>query len=287
MEQRIKGNLSQQYRAVHHAYSIVYEDQRVIIDLNTGLFFGLNEVSAVMWELLVECGMTPQEVVNEIIQQYEVDPVYALRDIEMFIEEMQCKYLLLLVNDEHNSRASSQKRCYARYPLTDLLLPLLFVLRNMGLKRWRILEWLESWITLRSVAWWLKNRGLHAFATQLGMIPAHRYVGPNDADVQRIVIHMVSAARWQHFHTACLHQYLALCWMLRRRGVLANLVIGVELFPFFAHAWLKSGPDPFQHAIHWQIGIGQRQSLQRLRSLSILFSTEMVTSEALLREERV
>jgi Transglutaminase-like superfamily/Coenzyme PQQ synthesis protein D (PqqD) len=279
MDQAQEDHLPQLYRSAPHVYAIVYEDQQVILDLHSGVFLGLNEVSTIMWRLLVEREMTPQAVGDAIREQYNVDAAQAHADVETFIEEMQRKQVLLQRNDSYEPGILSRRQLVARYRLVDRLLPLLGILRCIGLKRWETLEWVEAWITLRSAAWWLEHRGLHPFVLQLATIPTHRCVGPADGELQRLVTHMISASRWQPFRTACLHQYLALCWMLRRRGVLAHVVIGVELFPFFAHAWLKGGPDAFQHALHWHLGIGQGQSLQRLRSLSIVFSTEMVPQE--------
>jgi hypothetical protein len=40
----------------------------------------------------------------------------------------------------------------------------------------------------------------------------------------------------------CLRDSIALLRFLIRRGVAAELVIGVKLYPFAAHCWVQQGP---------------------------------------------
>lgn len=42
----------------------------------------------------------------------------------------------------------------------------------------------------------------------------------------------------------CLEQSLTLWWLLRRRGVDAELRLGVQPYPFGAHAWVEHGGEP-------------------------------------------
>jgi hypothetical protein len=49
------------------------------------------------------------------------------------------------------------------------------------------------------------------------------------------------AAAFYPRRALCLEQSLALCWLLRRRSVPAELRIGVQPLPFQAHAWVEVG----------------------------------------------
>jgi hypothetical protein len=49
------------------------------------------------------------------------------------------------------------------------------------------------------------------------------------------------AAAFYPRRALCLEQSLALCWLLRRRSVPAELRIGVQPMPFHAHAWVEVG----------------------------------------------
>lgn len=64
----------------------------------------------------------------------------------------------------------------------------------------------------------------------------------------------------------CLDQCLALCWILRRRQIAAELVIGVYKFPFTAHAWLECGGK----IIQWQAGLHDVEGIKALRSMAVI-----------------
>jgi len=49
----------------------------------------------------------------------------------------------------------------------------------------------------------------------------------------------LKAALWSPFHVACLQMSFAVALEFRRRGVAAQLVIGVRPLPFVAHAWVE------------------------------------------------
>jgi hypothetical protein len=53
-----------------------------------------------------------------------------------------------------------------------------------------------------------------------------------------------TAAAFYPRRALCLEQSLALTWLLRRRGVPAELRIGVQPRPFYAHAWVEVGGAP-------------------------------------------
>lgn len=48
-----------------------------------------------------------------------------------------------------------------------------------------------------------------------------------------------TAAAFYPRRALCLEQSLALTWLLRRRGVPAELRVGVQPRPFYAHAWVE------------------------------------------------
>jgi hypothetical protein len=52
---------------------------------------------------------------------------------------------------------------------------------------------------------------------------------------------VAAAAAFYPARVRCLEQSLALCTLLRRRGVDASLRIGVQPRPFAAHAWVEAG----------------------------------------------
>lgn len=55
---------------------------------------------------------------------------------------------------------------------------------------------------------------------------------------------VATAAAFYPRRALCLEQSLVLYWVLRRRGVEAQLKVGVRPFPFTAHAWVEHNGHP-------------------------------------------
>jgi transglutaminase-like putative cysteine protease len=83
----------------------------------------------------------------------------------------------------------------------------------------------------RTVRWVRRVVGDRADAVRPGMI----------TDVAHAV---AKAAAFYPGRAQCLEQSLVLYWVLRRRGVEARLRVGVQPFPFTAHAWVEHNGHP-------------------------------------------
>jgi hypothetical protein len=83
-----------------------------------------------------------------------------------------------------------------------------------------------------SVAW---ARGRAARAAGPGLAPEQ---------VERAAHHVAVAAAFFPGRAVCLEQSLALYVLLRGRGVPAELRIGVQVYPFQAHAWVELHGQP-------------------------------------------
>ena len=68
-------------------------------------------------------------------------------------------------------------------------------------------------------------------------VPRLREVDP-DA-VSRAEYRIAMAAALYPGRAACLERSLTLYWYLRRRGVGVHFRMGVQMYPFLAHAWLE------------------------------------------------
>jgi hypothetical protein len=92
---------------------------------------------------------------------------------------------------------------------------------------------------------WLGLRGA-GFARMRRWAEAGRIALPMQAEVaaqiaQRYALLTAIAARHGLYHANCLHQALALCRLLRREGIPAELKIGVRMAHarLDAHAWVE------------------------------------------------
>jgi len=70
------------------------EKDAVILDLDTSVYFSLNELGMLVWERLGD-GATIAEIQDEVCRLYDVTPKIAHKDIELLIAAMTAKKLLV------------------------------------------------------------------------------------------------------------------------------------------------------------------------------------------------
>ncbi|HVG45749.1 MAG TPA: lasso peptide biosynthesis B2 protein [Longimicrobium sp.] len=80
---------------------------------------------------------------------------------------------------------------------------------------------------------WARRRGAAAAGSGLA-----------SEEVARAASHVAVAAAFFPGRAVCLEQSLALYVLLRRRGVPAELRLGVQVYPFYAHAWVELHGEP-------------------------------------------
>jgi len=68
-------------------------DEMALLNLDTGVYFGLDEIGARMWELVVEDGRL-QVVAERMEDEYAVDPARLRQDLLRWIDELTAKQLL-------------------------------------------------------------------------------------------------------------------------------------------------------------------------------------------------
>ena len=82
------------FKVAPHAAWRRVEGEIVILDLNTSLYYSLNEVGARIWELLAS-GMSPHDAAERIFEEYETERGTARRDVEKLILELTKDKLLV------------------------------------------------------------------------------------------------------------------------------------------------------------------------------------------------
>jgi hypothetical protein len=63
-------------------------DELVMMDIQKGKYFSLNQVATVIWDML-EQPLTLEEVCNRLTSEYNVDPVQCQKEVETHLTEMQ------------------------------------------------------------------------------------------------------------------------------------------------------------------------------------------------------
>ncbi len=69
--------------------------ESVLLHLETGQYYGLDEVGTMIWILLVE-GTTVPEIERRILEEYDADAEQVHGDVDRILRELQSKDLLEL-----------------------------------------------------------------------------------------------------------------------------------------------------------------------------------------------
>ena len=73
--------------AVPNQVSSSLGDEAVILELSRGIYYGLNEVGARIWSLLKE-PRPAGEIRDAIVDEYDVEPATASRDVIVLLSEL-------------------------------------------------------------------------------------------------------------------------------------------------------------------------------------------------------
>jgi hypothetical protein len=98
--------------------------------------------------------------------------------------------------------------------------------------------------TLAFVDVYARLRGLRAVLRLVQRRAAHASAAADAALVTATVRRVSLAAAFYPRRARCLEQSLALYLLLRRRGIAAELRIGAQPRPFYAHAWVEVAGEP-------------------------------------------
>jgi hypothetical protein len=70
----------------------VLGDEAVLLNVQSGVYFGLNAVGTRIWELLVG-GSTQEEIVDRLRNEYDAEPEQLRADVEGFMQALAAKGL--------------------------------------------------------------------------------------------------------------------------------------------------------------------------------------------------
>jgi hypothetical protein len=83
-------------RAGPHVHARAFENELVLLDLDAGSYYGLDELGAKLW-VGVTGGKSPIEVANELKGVYAVDPETLVNDLVALADELTRRGLLVRV----------------------------------------------------------------------------------------------------------------------------------------------------------------------------------------------
>jgi hypothetical protein len=73
--------------------------EAVILDMRSGVYYGLNEVGAKIWHL-VQRPQTIQNIQSAILQEYDVEPDVCLQDIHHLLQDLSAAGLVEMSRHE-------------------------------------------------------------------------------------------------------------------------------------------------------------------------------------------
>jgi hypothetical protein len=71
-------------------------DELVMMDIQKGKYFSLNQVATEIWDML-EQPLSLEEICTSLTNSYEIDPVQCRKEVETHLSEMQ-KLGLIVIN---------------------------------------------------------------------------------------------------------------------------------------------------------------------------------------------
>lgn len=69
------------------------DEDKILMDMETENYFGLNPVAKRIWELLAE-PLWVDDLIDSLIQEYEVSEGQCRSDVQVFLDEMRNKKLI-------------------------------------------------------------------------------------------------------------------------------------------------------------------------------------------------
>ncbi len=73
--------------------------EAAILNLKSGMYFGLNTVGASIWKLIQE-PRSVNEINDALVQEYDVDPDQCEKDLLALLEELLSKELIEVTNEK-------------------------------------------------------------------------------------------------------------------------------------------------------------------------------------------
>jgi hypothetical protein len=72
--------------------------EAVILDVKSGVYYGLNEVGARLWNLIQQ-PKTVSEIRDAIVAEYEIEPELCDRDLKALLQQLEASGLIEVRNE--------------------------------------------------------------------------------------------------------------------------------------------------------------------------------------------
>lgn len=73
------------------------DDELVMMDVERGIYFGINAVGAAIWEK-IQNPISIQEVINQLLEEFEVSEEVCIRETLAFLQEVEKHKVIEIFN---------------------------------------------------------------------------------------------------------------------------------------------------------------------------------------------
>jgi hypothetical protein len=205
-----RANGVREYRLRPDIVVIVHDENARLLDLRHAKFYAINGVATRMLLLALERG--PEAMVSALSQEYEVDKTQVEADWQSLVKELESARL---------AKAVRLRTACTRIP-GPLTLRISLAL---------------AWVSFRVLGWERTLRLWRCGKRRIGvssLTERQSFVAAVDELVRR---HAASHV----MNPQCKERALVAWRVLQKLGLSSRLVMGVELYPFEAHAWTQCG----------------------------------------------
>lgn len=90
-------NLSTRFSVPKGVMARIVGDETVLLDLQSGVYFGLDPVGTDVWQLLTQ-GMSLADICANLVEKYEVTPAQLESDVCRLADEMHSRGLIQVIS---------------------------------------------------------------------------------------------------------------------------------------------------------------------------------------------
>lgn len=92
------NNLTQKWRVSNEVLSGKIDDEFILMSIEADSYFGIDLVGSQIWEILSKQAATINDLVKILVEDYEVDDETCKKGVEIFINELYEKKLIIAVD---------------------------------------------------------------------------------------------------------------------------------------------------------------------------------------------
>jgi hypothetical protein len=196
-------------------------DVTILASIKTGQFHTLDEIGNLVWDAIGNGGRVC-DIVDRLAEQVPLKRESVRDRLIPFLQELYSRQLIDLDRWESPARVHPDAIPLDEVATDDVAFPV-----GLSVAMLCLVSVALRFLNLETV-WRLAHRQIRG---QRRILPAN--------GAPTVLRQVTLAATWSPLRAKCLEQSLVILWALRRRGVDARLKLGVQQYPFCAHAWVE------------------------------------------------